>query len=111
MTVSVSIIVNNESFHEYLGEILHFKPQLVATLKDIPIESQCSDNIYIGSDNINMARAIVGRLLKSPFDSTDGITLSVDRPYQKKALINITRPSVLRTYYGLTKKSVSATTL
>lgn len=72
------------------------------------IEYQLFINADIGSHNINMAKVIVGILLKSPFNSPAGITLTADRPYQAKACIHVTRPAVLITYYGMTTQAISA---
>lgn len=73
------------------------------------IKSQCFNNIHLGGNHINMARSIVLKLLQSPLNSPEGIVISADMPYHKKSLINIARPDVLRTYYGLTMKAVPPT--
>ena len=64
MEVSVKYNDNHKSSTSDLG-----KPQTgkcIVISNDIPIQSQCFSMIDIGDDNINMARAIVGRLLKTP---------------------------------------------
>ena len=104
MKLSVTYVEKN-------NELVTFRMGIVLFPNHVnrDIQSQCFYNVDIGLDNINMTRIIVGRLLKSPVDSTEGITLTADMPYQKKACVNITRPAVLSTYYGLTGKPVSAT--
>ena len=75
------------------------------------IKSQFFYNIHLGNNMIHMERSIVLKLLKSPFDSPEGIVLTEDMPYQKISVMNIERPAVLRTYYGITTKAVSSTKL
>ena len=47
------------------------------------------------------------KLLMSEFDTCDGIALSADMPFAQPNLMNISRPAVLRTYYGLDINCVS----
>ena len=74
-----------------------------------PIQSKCFYDVNIGTDNINCARYLVTKLLISPHDTSDGIIVSADMPFGQHGLINITRPAVLRTYYGLDLKCISPT--
>lgn len=71
------------------------------------LKSQCYHGVDIGTENINCARSIVVKLLLSGFNTSDGITLSADMPFSKKSLMNISRPAVLRTYYGLDSQCIS----
>ena len=73
------------------------------------IKSQCFYHVGIGSDNIYCARSLVVKLLLSPHDTEDGIVLSADMPFGRSGLMNISRPAVLRTYYGLNVKYISPT--
>ena len=110
MKVSVKYRYQNQTVHHRFDNIPI--PELGKyNYSTNEIQSQLFYKIDIGTENINMAKAIVGTLLKSPIDSPEGITLTADRPYQKKACINITRPAVLRTYYGTTTRAISATKL
>ena len=95
----------------FSGEVHVVDTSTLHDNNDHQIKSQCFYNVPIGQDHINMARSIVLKLLTSPFNSPEGIVLSADMPYQKKAIINIVRPAVLRTYYGVTIQDVSRTQL
>ena len=49
-------------------------------------------------------RTEIKTLLLSPFDSVLGIPVEANKPLGcKKPLINLTRPAVLRVYFGVTK--------
>lgn len=79
---------------------------------DVPLpsmQSMCYYDINIGSQNIIIARCLVVKLMAYPYDTADGITVSADMPFGKCGLVNISRPAVLRTYYGLDKTCISAT--
>ena len=73
------------------------------------IKSQCFYDVGIGSDNINCARSLVVKLLLSVHDTEYGIVLSADMPFGQSGLMNISRPAVLRTYYGLNMQYISPT--
>jgi hypothetical protein len=75
----------------------------------IIIQSQCFYHVDIGIDNINCARSLVVKLLLSPHDTEDGIVLSADMPFGQSGLMNVSRPAVLRTYYGLNVQHISPT--
>ena len=47
-----------------------------------------------------MRRVIVDRLICPPFNSRTGIKLSLEIPLNNACDLNITRPAVLRQYYG-----------
>ena len=73
------------------------------------IQSKCYYHVAIRADNIKSARSLVMTLLLSPYDTINGIVVSVDIPYGTP-IMNISRPAVLRTYYGLDLKPMSSTT-
>ena len=72
------------------------------------IQSILIVNASIGKQQI-IARSIVVKLLLSPFNSAEGITVCADMPFGQKNLLNISRPAVLRTYYGMNTDANSPT--
>ena len=56
---------------------------------------------------IIVAKSLIFKLLLSPFDSNNGIIMTADRPFGTNCLMNITRPAVLRTYFGRNIEAVS----
>ena len=72
------------------------------------IQSQYFEDVDIGI-HIVTARSIVVKLLLSDHDTPDGITLSADMPFGQQGLMNISRPAVLRTYYGLNIEPINPT--
>ena len=65
------------------------------------IQSQCYPNVEIDQQYVSIARCICKNLLLSNFNSETGITVTADMPFGKSGMLNISRPAVLRTYYGL----------
>ena len=66
-------------------------------------------HVGIVNDNINCARSLVVKLLLSVHDTEYGIVLSADMPFGQQGLMNISRPEVLRTYYGLNIEPINPT--
>ena len=71
------------------------------------VKSQCYHDVDIGTEYVNYARSMVVKLLLSEFNSSDGITLTADMPFTKNAMMNVSRPAVLQTYYGLDIECIS----
>lgn len=87
-----------------VGEM--WKHGVVHTMK-----SKSFHDVDIGAYNINLARSIMVKLLLSDFDTSDGIVITADMPFAQPNLMNISRPAVLRTYYGLDINCISPTQL
>lgn len=74
------------------------------------LQSEYYGNVKINVNMMYVSRQIVKKLLLSKLDSCDGIPLSVDCPFGQSGLTNISRPAVLRVYYGKDLKITSSKT-
>ena len=72
------------------------------------LHSELLNGTGLSTSSIVKAKSLVFRLLLSDFNTNNGITLTADHPFGSKGLMNITRPAVLRTYYGKNIEAASA---
>ena len=79
------------------------------TVEGNHISSKSYCDVSIGTSNIMCARAIVVKLLLSPYNTPDGIIWSAEMPFGQTGLMNVSRPAVLRVYYGLNIAAISPT--
>ncbi len=69
--------------------------------------SLCSQNITTFQNYnqwgliVDLSLKLIERMVRSPFDSIDGIHLCFEAPYHNDPLLNIVRPGVLRQYFGM----------
>ena len=73
----------------------------------VVMESQLFSDVIMESKYEDIARSFAMTLLQSDFDSFGGISVSVDMPFGVSGLMNINRPAVLRTYYGMNYRIIS----
>ena len=72
------------------------------------LSSKIFRNVFLTSDLLCI-RTELKILLMSDFDSSQGIPVEANQPLGcPKPLINLTRPAVLRIYYGLSKECTSS---
>lgn len=71
------------------------------------MESGIFPDVNIEFKYEDVARSFAQKFLMSKFDSSGGITVSVDMPFGGSGLMNISRPEVLRTYYGMNYRYIS----
>ena len=77
--------------------------------QSIHINSKLILEAPISPDLYNASKSLVTCLILSDTNRANGIPLSSDMPFGSLGLMNITRPAVLRVYFGINVKAVTAT--
>ncbi len=105
-----NIALNSDLFFECNSKDM----RIIVKVNGVPIHipvmySTMIDDLRFPSEVKNLFRSFALKLILSSFNTSNGITITADMPFGATGVMNITRPAVLRAYFGRNIEIVSPT--